>query len=67
MLAFSITASSLELANSGAIFPADSSISTTSYPVQRVSFVLYSGMRAWNPPPHTFLFVEFPGLDSNQA
>jgi hypothetical protein len=40
MLAFNITVSSLELAKSGAIFPADSSVQTTGFPSQRVSFLL---------------------------
>jgi hypothetical protein len=40
MLAFSIAASSLELANSVAIIPAESSVQTTSFPEQRVSFHL---------------------------
>jgi hypothetical protein len=37
MLAFNITALSLELANSGAIIPAESSVQTTGFPNQRVS------------------------------
>jgi sulfite exporter TauE/SafE len=37
MLAFNITASSLELANSVAINPVESSVQSTGFPDQRVS------------------------------
>jgi hypothetical protein len=61
MLAFSIIAPSLELVNSGVIFPADSSVLTTGSPSQRVSVPLCSGVKVSEPPPHTLLLLEFPG------
>jgi hypothetical protein len=64
MLAFNITASSLELANSGAIIPAKSSVYTTGFTDQRVSFLLCSGVRELNPfATHVSIFVSQAGLE----
>jgi hypothetical protein len=66
MLAFNITASSLELANSVAIIPAESSVQTTGFPRSEgfLSF-LCSGVRESNPfATHTLLlFVSQAGLE----
>ena len=68
IIIFSITVSSLELVNSGAMLPADSSVfETTAFPLHRVSVLLCSGVRDSNPSPHTLFFSQFPWLDSNQA
>jgi hypothetical protein len=53
-MTFSITVSSLELVNSGAMFPADSSVfEITASLCHRVSLVLGTGVRDSNPSPHT--------------
>jgi hypothetical protein len=68
-MTFNIAVSSLELVNSAAMFPADSSVfEITASPRHRVSVLLCSGGEGLEPfATHIIIFVkEFPRLDSNQ-
>jgi hypothetical protein len=64
MLAFNVSASSLELANSGAVIPAKSSVYSTGFPDQRVSLLLCGGVRELNPfAARVLFFVPQAGLE----
>jgi hypothetical protein len=61
MLAFSITAVSLEPTNSGAIIPAEGSVGPPVSAIRGFPVLLSSGVRELNPFATHIIIVRFPG------